>query len=97
MSEELILPQDVEVVDDDPVPGVDPKEAPCEIHLKSGKVFIVPKVAAWCYIPQGIFATGHFKGYSGEVNIIVNPDEIEYQQIDFDSLARYHERAADGA
>lgn len=92
MTEDLILPASTELTA--PGSGVDEKEVPCEFHFRSGKIFVVPKVAAWCYIPQGIFATGHFKGYSGEIHIIINADELEYHVLDFDALAKFNEREA---
>lgn len=85
MTEELTA----EAPEQQPMPGFTPNAAPCRIHLTSGKEFVVDDVSAWGYVEQGIFATGHFKGYTGELDILISDGQVEYVVLDFKRLKKF--------
>lgn len=73
----------------EPMPGFSPNAMPCQIHLTSGKEFIVDDISAWGYVEQGIFATGHFKGRSGELDVLISDGQVEYIVLDFKRLKKF--------
>jgi hypothetical protein len=94
-NEPVILdPTPRPVEDDNPAGGFIPTQVPCKIHLLNGKTFIVDKIAAWVYMEQGVFATGHFKGYSGENDILIPYNRIDYYELDFPALREHLEQEA---
>lgn len=95
MTEDLVVPEGVEPEQEaGPVSGVSPNDVPCKITLRSGRTFIVPKVQAWAYVEQGIFATGHWQGYSGEQDVLIYDQSVDYVELDFTALKKYLEKQA---
>jgi hypothetical protein len=68
---------------------------PATIYLLNGKKFIVSKVAAWAYTEQGVFATGNFDGYSGEIDVLIPYERVDYYVLDFLALKRFVEKERD--
>lgn len=87
----------VAMQEEETTPEHKPNAVPCTIHMLNGKQFIVNDIMAWGYTPTGVHANGHFKGYTGEINIIVRLDRIDYIELHWDALQRYMDRAAEDA
>lgn len=64
--------------------------APCKIHLSRGAgTFIVDDVESWGYVPQGVFASGQWKGRSGDTDVVIPTHSILYIELDFKRLQKY--------
>jgi len=85
MTEEATPTQEQHVAPE----GVPMNPVPCEIHLLNDKTFIVDTINGWGYVEQGIFASGHFKGYSGDKDILIPMDRVDWIDLDYKALAAY--------
>jgi hypothetical protein len=70
---------------------------PVSIHMKNGKTFVVDKIDGWVYEEIGVFATGIWKGYSGEKDVVIPYENVDYYELDFKALQRYLEKQEQAA
>lgn len=68
---------------------VPPPAPPCEIHFKSGKVFVVDELDSWQWHDRGMFATGRFASAdkdAGEQDLLIPNSSIDYVEFDFAAI-----------
>lgn len=82
-----IPPTEAEQPDDD----IQLVDAPATIHVKDvpQSPFIVDTVGGWGYTPQGIFATGHWRGWTDERDVLIPYVNVIYIEFHFNKLAQY--------
>lgn len=86
MTEPTNLRPDLILAPPAPVDEPDIQQPPCAITLLNGKTFVVKEFDAWTYVPQGVFATGAWKGTSTERNLLISGDRIDFIELDYSTL-----------